>query len=332
MFDIGWSELLVIGIVALVVIGPKELPGVLRTVGQMVGKLRRMAGEFQGQFQEALREAELDGLKKGFTDFTEEANKSISGALPSNPLLDLENEVKAAKDAIEGRKDELATKVEDATAQAAGIDAATAEMPAKDAATAAVEAQLPKPEEPPPLEPYAFEEIASGIAGAALAPKPEPLPAAATKPVEAKPLDAKPLDAKPLDAKPTEGSPAPTKPAAAKPAVADAAKPEPVADANSAAAALKRKPRVVTEPDAAAARAAIEGEHGDLFAASPVPAPPPAPAKPKRKPRATASAEPEAGEATAALDDTTSAADKPKRKPRVRAKTPSAGNEGPDAA
>ncbi len=138
MFDIGWSELLVIGIVALVVIGPKELPGVLRTVGQMVGKLRRMAGEFQGQFQEALREAELDGLKKSFTDFTEDANKSIAGALPSNPLLDIENEVKAATASIEGRKDEPATKVEDATALATGIDPATA----------AVEAQLPKPEEP----------------------------------------------------------------------------------------------------------------------------------------------------------------------------------------
>lgn len=325
MFDIGWSELLVIGIVALVVIGPKELPGVLRTVGQMVGKLRRMAGEFQGQFQEALREAELDGLKKGFTDFTEEANKSIAGALPSNPLLDLENEVKAAKDAIEGRKDEPATKVEDATAQAAGLDPATAQMHAEDAATAAVEAQLPKPEEPPLLEPYAFEEMASGLAGAALAPKPEPLPAATTKPVEAKPLDAKP----------TEGGPAPAKPAEATPAIADAAKAEPVADAKPAAAAPKRKPRVVTEPDAAAARAAraaIEGEHGDLFAANPVSPAESAPAKPKRKARATASDDPSVSEAAAALDDTTPAADKPKRKPRVRAKTPSAGNEGPDAA
>ena len=64
MFDIGWSELLVIGVVALIAIGPKELPGVLRSVGQWMGKIRRMASEFQGQFQEAMREAEMADLKK----------------------------------------------------------------------------------------------------------------------------------------------------------------------------------------------------------------------------------------------------------------------------
>ena len=56
MFDIGWSELVVIAVVALIAIGPKELPGVLRMVGQWMGKARKMAAEFQGQFQEAMRE------------------------------------------------------------------------------------------------------------------------------------------------------------------------------------------------------------------------------------------------------------------------------------
>ena len=64
MFDIGWSELLLIGVVALIVIGPKELPGVLRTSGQWMTKVRRMANEFQNQFQDAMREAELADLKK----------------------------------------------------------------------------------------------------------------------------------------------------------------------------------------------------------------------------------------------------------------------------
>jgi sec-independent protein translocase protein TatB len=64
MFDIGWGELVVIGIVALIAIGPKELPTVLRTLGQYMGKVRRMANEFQGQFQEAMREAEMADLKK----------------------------------------------------------------------------------------------------------------------------------------------------------------------------------------------------------------------------------------------------------------------------
>ena len=70
MFDIGWGELVVIGIVALIAIGPKELPTVLRSLGQWMGKIRRMAAEFQGQFQEALREAEMVDLKKQADDLT----------------------------------------------------------------------------------------------------------------------------------------------------------------------------------------------------------------------------------------------------------------------
>ncbi|MBN8999239.1 MAG: twin-arginine translocase subunit TatB [Rhizobiales bacterium] len=64
MFDIGWSEILVIAVVAIVVVGPKDLPPMLRAAGRMVAKMRRTAGEFQSQFNEALREAELDGVKE----------------------------------------------------------------------------------------------------------------------------------------------------------------------------------------------------------------------------------------------------------------------------
>jgi sec-independent protein translocase protein TatB len=64
MFDFSWGELVVIGAVALIVIGPKELPTVLRTLGQWMTKIRRMASEFQGQFQEAMREAEMADLKR----------------------------------------------------------------------------------------------------------------------------------------------------------------------------------------------------------------------------------------------------------------------------
>ena len=63
MLDFDASKLLIIGVVALVVIGPKDLPRVLRQVGQMVGKLRRMAGEFQGQFMDAMKEADLQDLR-----------------------------------------------------------------------------------------------------------------------------------------------------------------------------------------------------------------------------------------------------------------------------
>ena len=63
MLDFDASKLLIIGVVALVVIGPKDLPRVLRQVGQMVGKLRRMAGDFQGQFMDAMKEADLQDLR-----------------------------------------------------------------------------------------------------------------------------------------------------------------------------------------------------------------------------------------------------------------------------
>jgi sec-independent protein translocase protein TatB len=92
MFDIGWSELLVIGVVALIAIGPKELPGVLRMVGQWMGKLRRMASEFQGQFQEAMREAEMEGLKKQFDDISNTA----ASVTNFDPLGDIGKQVDAA--------------------------------------------------------------------------------------------------------------------------------------------------------------------------------------------------------------------------------------------
>ena len=70
MFDISWGKLVIIGVVALLVIGPKELPAVLRQLGQWMTKIRRMASEFQGQFQEAMREAEMADLKKQFDETT----------------------------------------------------------------------------------------------------------------------------------------------------------------------------------------------------------------------------------------------------------------------
>jgi sec-independent protein translocase protein TatB len=92
MFDIGWSELLVIAVVALIAIGPKELPGVLRMVGQWMGKARKMAAEFQGQFNEAMREAEMADLKKSFDDIKDTA----AGFTSNNILTSLSKDVDAA--------------------------------------------------------------------------------------------------------------------------------------------------------------------------------------------------------------------------------------------
>ena len=92
MFDIGWSELVLIGVVALIAIGPKELPGVLRTVGQWMGKARKMAAEFQGQFQEAMREAEMADLKKSF----DEVREAASGFTSNNIMTSLQKDVSSA--------------------------------------------------------------------------------------------------------------------------------------------------------------------------------------------------------------------------------------------
>ena len=94
MFDIGWSELVVIAVVALIAIGPKELPGVLRMVGQWMGKARKMAAEFQGQFQEAMREAEMADLKKSF----DEVKEAATGFTSNNVMTSLERDVGKALD------------------------------------------------------------------------------------------------------------------------------------------------------------------------------------------------------------------------------------------
>src|ERR671933_2028290 len=64
MFELSWGHIIVVAVVAIVVVGPKDLPRMLRALGQTLAKLRRMAGEFQSQFNEALREAELEDVKK----------------------------------------------------------------------------------------------------------------------------------------------------------------------------------------------------------------------------------------------------------------------------
>jgi sec-independent protein translocase protein TatB len=91
MFDIGWSELVVIGVVALIAIGPKELPGVLRAMGHWMGKIRRMANEFQDQFREAMREAEVADLKRQFDEASAKATSAFN-----NPLETAQKEVEEA--------------------------------------------------------------------------------------------------------------------------------------------------------------------------------------------------------------------------------------------
>lgn len=97
MLDMSWGEVMLIGGVALIVIGPKDLPKALRTLGQVTTKVRRMAGEFQHQFSEAIREAELDEVRRD----VEGVKRTVDAARPTfNPVDTIRNEIRSA---VEGR-------------------------------------------------------------------------------------------------------------------------------------------------------------------------------------------------------------------------------------
>ena len=98
MFDISWTEFLLIGIVALIVIGPKELPAVMRTMGQWTRKIRGMAADFQNQFQEAMREAEMADLKKEVDDL---AHGVTHGFTNLDPLKSVREDVETMGKDIE---------------------------------------------------------------------------------------------------------------------------------------------------------------------------------------------------------------------------------------
>ena len=131
MFEIGWSELVVIAVVALIAIGPKELPGVLRMVGQWMGKARKMAAEFQGQFQEAMREAEMADLKKSF----DEVKEAATGFTSNNVMTSLEKDVGKALD-IDGI-DKPAVSATETPAIEPPVTPTTPEMPVPETFTEA---------------------------------------------------------------------------------------------------------------------------------------------------------------------------------------------------
>src|SRR6185312_16613105 len=150
MFDIGWGELVVIGIVALIAIGPKELPTVLRTLGQYMGKVRRMASEFQGQFQDAMREAEMADLKKHADDL----NSTVSDLGNFDPVASAQKELNSAFENKPSTSEPPAT--EPAASETTTGEQATAQMSSAETAAAqtgvapsAPEVSVPLPEPAP---------------------------------------------------------------------------------------------------------------------------------------------------------------------------------------
>ena len=127
MFDLTSSKLLILAIVALIVVGPKDLPILLRTVGKYLGIVRRHAAEFRAQFDEAIREAELQDLKKEFENVGREVRSTIEQGSTA-----IDEHVMTARTELDGVMGGRPRELESAA----------------EAAPAAAEPELPFPEPP----------------------------------------------------------------------------------------------------------------------------------------------------------------------------------------
>ncbi len=185
MFDISWGKLVLIGVVALLVIGPKKRPGVLRMVGQWMGKMRRMASEFQGQFQEAMREAEMADLKKQFDDT---AATFTSAMDPTAMKADMEKLINEPLGSEKTATSTPATPPSDPTVPLATPATNTPEAtPPSDpvalgTAPAVPELNVPMPELPPPVD---SRDFAPDPSTSAPPPAPAPTEPSATTPAPA---------------------------------------------------------------------------------------------------------------------------------------------------
>lgn len=156
MFDIGWTELLVIAVVAIIVVGPKDLPAMLRTLGRYAGKVRRTASEFRSQFDEALRESELDELRSTMRDM---------GSM--NPANEIRDSVNESLDPLRQAGDDIKRGVEDdGGSRGAGGSGGTATA-IKGGAGKPEAPQTPAPQTPAPKTPGAGKPPAAAASPSA---------------------------------------------------------------------------------------------------------------------------------------------------------------------
>src|SRR5262245_14763859 len=158
MFDIGWSEMLVIAVVLIVVVGPKDLPRMLRTFGKTTAKLRAMAGDFQKQFNDALKEAELEDLKKSVDE--------LRGLNPASEIRKQLNPFeKAAQDVRAGL--DSALKPPPSTSAVPAAAEARATEPLKNGATEmpGVDGPTTMPSEAPVFQPMADKSMPQDAGG-----------------------------------------------------------------------------------------------------------------------------------------------------------------------
>lgn len=198
MFDLGWTEFIVVAVVAILVVGPKELPGMLRTIGKTIGNMRRMAGDFQRQMNDALKEADLDGIKTG-----------IDSVNSINPVSQLKSSLNPVKQAAEDVQRDINKGL---------LNAGEGTKPKADAQTAsvpdAVAAGKPKAAAKPKAAPKSKATVKPRASAKSKATE---KPAAATKTNAAKATAAKATSTKSAAAKTTAAkTTAARKPAAKK--------------------------------------------------------------------------------------------------------------------
>ncbi|MDQ0999296.1 sec-independent protein translocase protein TatB [Phyllobacterium ifriqiyense] len=164
MFDVGWSEILVIAVVLIVVVGPKDLPKMLRAFGKATTKFRATAGEFRKQFDEALKEAELDDVR---------------GIINDAKSLDPRNDIRKVFDPVRTIGEEIRSTLKDAT------DTAKDNVAIPDpSAPGATQAQ------PVVMEPLPPVDEPKKKPRAAAKPKAAPKPTTTAKPASAGPAKA----------------------------------------------------------------------------------------------------------------------------------------------
>jgi sec-independent protein translocase protein TatB len=197
MLEVGWSEIFVVAIVLILVVGPKELPGMLRNFGRAMTKLRAMANEFRGQFEEALKEADLDDVRKGLAS-AQKLNPVNTLRDAIDPLRQMGQEIKSdlqkattmdtpiVAPSVAEKKDEVvapASKPAEATPVIATPAAMSAPPAAvQDAGADKAEKKAQRPKKPKPAE---------AVAKTAAETKPKTV--RSTKAADSKPAGEKPV-------------------------------------------------------------------------------------------------------------------------------------------
>ncbi len=262
MFDIGWSELLVIAIVLIVVVGPKDLPPMIRAFGKTMAGLRKMAGDFRTQFDDALKEADMDDVRQTISD-VRNLNPTNSLRDAMNPLRQLGNDIRSD---LQGAATPPASP---ATSAPAGAPAVSLSEP-----------EMKLPDGPPAMatETAVAAGVATGpatVANAAAQPSAAPAekpktvrkraPAKSTQEVEAETVAAKPKRAAKTVSAKTEA----TKTASAKPVAPKSSKPAALTEASAKASKVKAAKATVEagKPVIAEAKALVEKAETEKTAA-----------------------------------------------------------------